>query len=65
MNHDLDQIEQLAGALLRNLAPSARRSLFRRMARDLRRSQQERIRATAAPISSANSGISHGAVPMR
>ena len=38
-----EQIEQLAGALLRALAPAERRSLLRRITRDLRDSQAARI----------------------
>lgn len=43
MTGDFAPIEQLAGALLRSLAPGARRSLLRQMARDIQRSQSARI----------------------
>jgi hypothetical protein len=40
---DLEDIEQLAGALLKSMAPSARRQLLRRIARDVQTSQAARI----------------------
>lgn len=41
--NDFGEIEQLAGSLLRSLAPAQRRSLLRRMARDIQGSQSARI----------------------
>lgn len=43
MAGDLAEIEQLAGALLRSVAPAERRRLLRAMARDLQGSQRQRI----------------------
>lgn len=43
MSGDLEQIKELAGALLRNLAPAERRRLLRAMAREIRASQSARI----------------------
>lgn len=50
---DFAEVERLAGALLRGLAPGERRALLRRMARDLRRSQADRIAANRAADGSA------------
>lgn len=44
-----EEIEEVAGALLRRLAPPERRSLLRRMARELRGTQQSRIAAQRGP----------------
>lgn len=46
---DLAELEALAGALLRDVAPAARRTLLRQMAKDLQRSQRERIARQVAP----------------
>jgi phage virion morphogenesis protein len=43
MAADLAEFEQLAGALLRTVAPAERRRLLRAMARDLQTSQRQRI----------------------
>lgn len=40
---DLNEINDLAGALLRRVAPGARRQLLRRIARDIRKTQSDRI----------------------
>ncbi len=50
---DFAAIEQLAGALVRSLAPVERRLLLRRMARDLRQSQSARIGRQQNPDGSA------------
>lgn len=49
MSEDFSEIETVAGALLRQLAPAARRSLLRRMAREIRVSQSARIGRQQAP----------------
>ncbi|MEG3085734.1 phage virion morphogenesis protein [Sphingomonas sp. PB4P5] len=43
MNDDLAEIEAIAGALLRGLGSSERRTLLRRIARDIQKSQSARI----------------------
>jgi phage virion morphogenesis protein len=53
MADDLRALEDWAGALLNNLAPGARRTLNQSIARDLRRSQQQRIAAQQNPDGSA------------
>lgn len=53
IEHDLSAIEDLAGAMVRNLAPGARRGLMRRMARNLAGSQTRRIGRQQAPDGSA------------
>lgn len=53
MSDDFAPIEQLAGALLRSLSSSERRTLLRRMARELRQSQSARIGAQKNPDGSA------------
>lgn len=52
MNDDLKALEQWAGALLAKLSPTARRAINLRVAKDLRHSQQQRIRAQQAPDAS-------------
>jgi phage virion morphogenesis protein len=52
MSDDLKSLERLAGALLNKLEPSARRSINMQVARDLRRNQQQRIKAQQAPDAS-------------
>jgi phage virion morphogenesis protein len=52
MSDDLKSLERWAGALLSKLEPSARRSINMQVARDLRRSQQQRIKSQLAPDSS-------------
>ncbi|MFC0351817.1 phage virion morphogenesis protein [Undibacterium danionis] len=52
MSDDLKSLERWAGALLSKLEPSARRSINMQVARDLRRSQQQRIKAQLAPDAS-------------
>ncbi|RDE04689.1 phage virion morphogenesis protein [Sphingomonas aracearum] len=49
MTDDFAPVEQLAGALLRSLSPAERRSLLRRMAREIRASQSDRIAAQRNP----------------
>lgn len=49
MADDLRALENWAGALLSKLEPSARRKLTQAIARDLRRSQQQRIAAQRNP----------------
>ncbi|WP_416462796.1 phage virion morphogenesis protein [Sphingomonas sp. VDB2] len=53
MNDDLAELEQIAGALIRNLSSTQRRTLMRRMARDLALSQRQRIAAQKQPDGSA------------
>jgi phage virion morphogenesis protein len=53
MSDDLRALEDWAGALLSRLAPSERRQLNQGIARDLRRSQQQRIAAQRNPDGSA------------
>ncbi len=43
MSDDFDQIQALAGALLRQLGAGERRTLLRRMAHEVRKSQSDRI----------------------
>lgn len=50
---ELEQLGQLAGALLRSVAPAERRKLLRIMARDLQASQRSRIARQQAPDGSA------------
>ena len=49
MSDNLHALEDWAGALLSKLEPSARRKLNQAIARDLRRSQQQRIAAQRNP----------------
>lgn len=49
MTDDLAELERIAGALVRSLAPAARRTLMRKMARDLALSQRQRIAAQKQP----------------
>lgn len=49
MTDDLAELEQIAGALVRSLSSAERRSLMRRMARDLALSQRQRIAAQKQP----------------
>ena len=49
MTDDLAELERIAGALIRNLSSSQRRTLMRRMARDLALSQRQRIAAQKQP----------------
>lgn len=46
---DLAELERFMGGILKSLEPRARRSLFRKVARQLRRSQQKRIIAQRNP----------------
>lgn len=50
---DLAAVEQLAGALLRSVAPPARRKILTAIARDIRRSQSDRIAGQRQPDGSA------------
>jgi len=50
---DLAQLGEMAGALLRSIAPAERRKLLRTMARDLQASQRARIGQQQAPDGSA------------
>lgn len=50
---DLAQLGEMAGALLRSIAPAERRKLLRAMARDLQASQRARIGRQQAPDGSA------------
>jgi len=43
MSDDLAEVERIAGALLRSIAPAERRRLLRAMAKDLQRSESARI----------------------
>ncbi|EZQ18954.1 hypothetical protein CF98_00225 [Halopseudomonas bauzanensis] len=49
MSNDLTALEDWAGALLAKLEPNARRQLNQSIARDLRKSQQQRITAQRNP----------------
>jgi phage virion morphogenesis protein len=49
MADDLQALEDWAGALLNRLQPAARRKVTQSVARDLRRSQQQRIAAQKNP----------------
>ncbi len=49
MSNDLSALEDWAGALLAKLEPSERRKLNQSIARDLRKSQQQRITAQRNP----------------
>lgn len=53
MNNDLRTLEDWAGGLLARLEPRARRQLSQQIARDLRKSQQQRITAQRNPDGSA------------
>lgn len=53
MSDDLAEIERIAGGLLRGLSSGQRRTLMRRMARELAISQRERITAQRQPDGSA------------
>lgn len=53
MTDDLAEIERIAGALLRGLSSGERRTLMRRMARELAISQRQRITAQRQPDGSA------------
>lgn len=53
MTDDLAEIEQLAGTILRSLSSDQRRTLMRRMARELAISQRERITAQRQPDGTA------------
>jgi len=41
--HDLAELERFAGSILKSMKPAERRALFRKMARRLQKSQQQRI----------------------
>ncbi|HEX8446282.1 MAG TPA: phage virion morphogenesis protein [Sphingomonas sp.] len=49
MSDGLDQLEDLAGALLRGVAPAERRTLLRTVAREIAKSQRTRIAAQIQP----------------
>lgn len=53
MADDMQQLEDWAGTLLRRLEPARRREVARTLARDLRRSQRDRIAAQRNPDGSA------------
>lgn len=53
MTDELAEIERIAGALLRGLSSGQRRTLMRRMARELGAGQRERIAGQQAPDGSA------------
>ena len=53
MTDELAEVERIAGALLRGLSSGQRRTLMRRMARDLGASQRARIAAQHQPDGSA------------
>jgi len=53
MTDELAEIERIAGALLRGLSSGQRRTLMRRMARELGSGQRERITGQQAPDGSA------------
>ncbi|KMS58576.1 phage virion morphogenesis protein [Sphingobium cupriresistens] len=49
MSDDLAELERIAGTLIRNLSSAQRRTLMRRMARDLALSQRQRIAGQKQP----------------
>jgi len=53
MTDDLAEVERIAGTLLRSLSSGQRRTLLRRMARDLAQGQRDRIGAQQQPDGSA------------
>ena len=53
MSDDLQALEDWAGALLNRMEPKERRTLTQRLARELRRSQQQRIKAQQNPDGTA------------
>lgn len=53
MTDDLAEIERIAGALLRSLSSGRRRTIMRKMARELAISQRERIAAQRQPDGTA------------
>lgn len=53
MTDDLAEVERIAGALLRGLSAGQRRTIMRRMARDLAIGQRERITAQRQPDGTA------------
>lgn len=53
MSDGLEELERIAGALLRSLSPAQRRVLLRAMARDLARRQIDRIKAQRDPEGAA------------
>jgi len=53
MTDDLAELERIAGALLRGISSGQRRTLMRRMARELAISQRQRITAQRQPDGSA------------
>jgi len=53
VSDDLQALEDWAGALLNRIEPKARRQLSQSLARDLRRSQQQRIKAQMNPDGTA------------
>ncbi|ATI82907.1 phage virion morphogenesis protein [Sphingobium yanoikuyae] len=53
MTDDLAEVERIAGALIRSLSAGQRRTLMRRMARDLAQSQRARIAAQRQPDGAA------------
>ncbi|MBB6191513.1 phage virion morphogenesis protein [Sphingobium wenxiniae] len=53
MTDDLAEVERIAGALLQSLSSGQRRTLMRRMARELAKGQRERIAAQRQPDGSA------------
>lgn len=53
MSDELEQLEDWVAPLIRQLQPAQRKQLTRRLARDLRRSQKQRIAAQQNPDGSA------------
>jgi phage gpG-like protein len=53
VNHDLEEVEKLAGALLRSLSAAERRRALRRVSRALQKSQRDRIARQKNPDGSA------------
>lgn len=64
MSDDLAELERIAGALVRDLSSSQRRTLMRRMARDLALSQRQRIAAQKQPDGSAFTPRKQKAAPV-
>ncbi|MDA5192802.1 phage virion morphogenesis protein [Govanella unica] len=65
MTDELTEIEAIAGGLLRQLSSSQRRTLMRRMARDLALSQRARIAAQRDPSGAAFEPRKKKAEPIR
>ena len=65
MNHDLAEVEQLAGAILRRLSASEQRRALRRVSRALQKSQRDRIARQRNPDGSAFAARKEKSEPRR